>query len=203
MELYIIRHGETDFNRRGIVQGRGVDSDLNDIGRSQAASFYKAYHHIEFDLLITSTLKRTHQTIQQFIDKGIPWEQHSGLDELDWGVNEGREASKEMKEEFYQLTKSWMDGHLHLKFEGGESPIDVNKRQIEVLERIIKEHQNFSKVLICMHGRALRLFLCHLLNIPLSNMDNFPHSNVSLYRLKYINEKFEILDFNNTDHFHV
>ena len=68
MELYIIRHGETDFNKRGIIQGRGVNSDLNDHGISQARSFYKAYHHIEFDKVITSTLKRTHQTVQSFID---------------------------------------------------------------------------------------------------------------------------------------
>lgn len=203
MELYIIRHGETDFNKRGIVQGRGVDSDLNEHGISQAKSFYKAYHHIDFDKIITSTLKRTHQTVKAFIDKGISWEQYTGLDELDWGVNEGREATKEMKEEFYQLTKNWMDGHLHLKFEGGESPIEVNVRQKDVLEKIIADNHDLQKVLICMHGRALRLLLCELLNIPLSNMDNFPHSNVSLYRLKYTNGIFEMLDFNNTDHFHV
>jgi len=202
MELYIIRHGETDFNRRGIVQGRGVNSDLNEMGQQQARSFFKAYHHIEFDKIITSTLKRTHQTVQAFIDKGIPWEQHSGFDELDWGVNEGREATHEMKEEFHQLTKSWMEGNIHLKFQGGESPIEVNKRQKEVLDLIISQQSELNNVLICMHGRALRLLLCELLQIPLSNMDNFPHSNVSLYRLKFTGESFEMLDFNNTDHFH-
>lgn len=202
MELYIIRHGETDFNKKGIVQGRGVNSDLNEQGLLQAKSFYKAYHHIEFDKVITSTLKRTHQTVKAFIDKGITWEQYDGFDELDWGVNEGREATQEMKEEFYHLTKSWMDGQLHLKFSGGESPIEVNIRQKEVLSKIIAEQDQLNKVLICMHGRALRLLLCELLNIPLSNMDNFPHSNVSLYRLKYKDGIFEMLDFNNTDHFH-
>ena len=203
MELYIIRHGETDFNKRGIVQGRGVDSDLNEIGKHQAHQFYKAYHHVDFDKVITSTLKRTHQTVDAFINKGIPWEQRDGFDELDWGVNEGREATKEMKEEFYQLTKNWMNGHLHLKFPGGESPIEVNQRQNLVLQQLIEQHQNFNKILICMHGRAMRLLLCQLLNLPLSNMDNFPHSNVSLYRLKYKDGIFEMLDFNNTDHFHV
>ncbi len=202
MELYIIRHGETDFNRRGIVQGRGVNSDLNDLGISQAKSFYKAYHHIEFDKVITSTLKRTHQTVHSFIEKGIPWEQFDGLDELDWGVNEGREATHEMKQEFHQLTKSWMEGHIHLKFPGGESPIEVNARQKIVLQNLISQHENLQNVLMCIHGRALRLLLCELLQIPLSNMDNFPHSNVSLYRLKYENGKFEMIDFNNTDHFH-
>lgn len=203
MELYIIRHGETDFNKQGIVQGRGVNSDLNEMGLHQAKQFYKAYHHVEFDKIITSTLKRTHQTVESFINKGIPWEQHPGFDELDWGINEGREATREMKEEFYQLTKNWMDGKLELKFPGGESPIEVNLRQKVVIQNLIKESDQLNKVLICMHGRALRLLLCELLQQPLSNMDNFPHSNVSLYRLMYKDGIFEMLDFNNTDHFHV
>lgn len=201
MELYIIRHGETDFNKRGIVQGRGVNSDLNEMGQQQARSFYKAYHHIPFDRIYTSSLKRTHQTVEPFISKGIEWIKLHELDELDWGVNEGREATAEMKTEFQQLTRKWMEGDLDLKFPGGESPIEVNHRQKIAIQKIISEPVNHA--LICMHGRALRLILCELLNIPLSNMDTFPHSNVSLYRLKYSDNKFEMLDFNNTDHFHV
>lgn len=201
MELYIIRHGETDFNKRGIVQGRGVNSDLNEMGQQQARSFYKAYHHIPFDRIYTSSLKRTHQTVEPFISKGIEWIMLHELDELDWGVNEGREATAEMKTEFQQLTRKWMEGDLDLKFPGGESPIEVNHRQKIAIQKIISEPVNHT--LICMHGRALRLILCELLNIPLSNMDTFPHSNVSLYRLKYSDNKFEMLDFNNTDHFHV
>jgi len=201
MELYIIRHGETDFNRRGIVQGRGVNSDLNELGQQQARSFYKAYHHIPFDRIYTSSLKRTHQTVEPFLNKGIEWVKMHELDELDWGVNEGREATPEMKTEFQKLTRKWMEGELHLKFPGGESPIEVNSRQKNAIKKIISEPVQHA--LICMHGRALRLILCELLDIPLSNMDTFPHSNVSLYRLKYNNNKFEMLDFNNTDHFHV
>ncbi len=201
MELYIIRHGETDFNKMGIVQGRGVDSDLNAMGLQQAKSFYKAYHHISFEKIYTSSLKRTHQTVDQFIQKGIDWVQLKELDELDWGVNEGRAATPEMKSEFHALTRKWMEGELHLKFPGGESPIEVNHRQKIAIQKIISEP--LQHVLICMHGRALRLILCELLNLPLSQMDTFPHSNVSLYRLKYQDGNFEMLDFNNTDHFHV
>ena len=201
MELYIIRHGETDFNRKGIVQGRSVNSDLNELGLQQARSFFKAYHHIPFDKIYTSSLKRTHQTVEPFINKGIEWIKLNELDELDWGVNEGREATPEMKSEFHQLTKKWMEGELHLKFPGGESPIEVNARQKIAIQKILNEPVQYA--LICMHGRALRLILCELLDIPLSNMDTFPHSNVSLYRLKFHNNKFEMLDFNNTDHFHV
>ena len=50
-ELYIIRHGETELNRLGIVQGRGINSDLNDTGRAQAEAFYQYYKETKFDAL--------------------------------------------------------------------------------------------------------------------------------------------------------
>jgi probable phosphoglycerate mutase len=39
--IYLIRHGETDYNRRGVVQGSGVDSDLNEMGQAQATAFFR------------------------------------------------------------------------------------------------------------------------------------------------------------------
>jgi len=197
--LYIIRHGETDLNKNGIVQGRGMDTDLNKVGLKQSEAFYRAYKHIPFDKIYTSTLKRTHQTVQKFIDNGIPWVQYSGLDELAWGIYEGRESTEDIRTAFRDILWGWKNGELHLKFDRGESPLEVKERQLEVLEKII-ESNNDQNILICMHGRALRLFLCTLTGSPLSEMDNFPHENTTLYKIQYNGDKFHIIDFNNTDH---
>lgn len=198
-ELYIIRHGETDLNKKGIVQGRGMNTDLNDVGRSQAEAFYKAYRHIAFDKIYTSTLRRTHQTVQRFIDTGIPWTQYPGLDELAWGIHEGKESTEETRKAFSEMIHGWSSGSLDLKFENGESPLEVKTRQLEVLEQLISETAD-ELILICMHGRAMRLFLCLLMDLPLQDMERFPHQNTTLYRVAYDGSKFEILDYNNTDH---
>lgn len=197
--LYIIRHGETDLNRQGIIQGRGMNTDLNELGRKQAEAFFKHYGHIPFDTIYTSTLKRTHQTVQQFIEKDIPWKQHAGLDELAWGIYEGK-PSELTKPAFYELTTAWANGELHRKFESGESPLEVQSRQLEVLDEI-KSLKEVENVLVCMHGRALRLLLCTLSGIPLSEMDRFPHHNTTLYKVYFDGQDFEILDANNTEHF--
>ena len=55
--IYLIRHGETDYNRRGVVQGSGIDSDLNEMGRAQAMAFFQAYQHVPFAKLYISGLK--------------------------------------------------------------------------------------------------------------------------------------------------
>ena len=70
----MIRHGETEYNRQGIVQGSGIDADLNETGRNQAEAFYQKYKDIPFDKVYTSALVRTHQTVEKFIEAGIPHE---------------------------------------------------------------------------------------------------------------------------------
>jgi broad specificity phosphatase PhoE len=198
-ELYIIRHGETELNKQGIVQGRGINSDLNDTGRAQAAAFYKMYKDVPFEKIYTSKLKRTHQTVQGFIDAGIPWEELAGLDELAWGEWEGKPNDANAIAAFKTIMDRWQSGDYEAKFDGGESPNEVLARLTEAVN-IIKSHTEEKLVLICMHGRAMRLLLCLLTNKPLSEMGDFPHLNTTLYKVELTGDVFNIVEFNNTDH---
>ncbi len=197
--LYIIRHGQTDLNKQGIIQGRGIDADLNNTGRKQGAAFFDAYNAVPFDKIYVSSLKRTQQTIQKFIDLGIPFVKLSGLDELAWGIHEGQPSTSENRAVFLKIMRDWLDGRLDKKFEGGESPNEVLQRQKEALE-IIMSHPEEKNILICMHGRAMRLFLCLLTGVELTKMENFPHQNVILYKVVFDGDHFEIVVFNNSDH---
>ncbi len=197
--LYIVRHGQTDLNKQGIIQGRGMDTDLNDEGRRQAELFFNTYKDVPFDKIYISKLKRTQQSVQPFINSGIPYEKLAGLDELGWGIHEGQPGTPENKAAFLQIMRDWLDGKLETKFEGGESPNDVKVRQLEALE-VIMNHPEEKQVLVCMHGRALRLLLCLLTNKPLTEMDNFPHQNLVLYKVAYDGSRYEIIDFNNSAH---
>ncbi len=198
-KFYIIRHGETDFNKEGIVQGRGINSDLNQTGAAQGKAFFEMYKTIAFDKIYTSTLKRTHQTVAQFIDKGIAWEQLEGLDELAWGIYEGKTSTPHLREAFKILIQNWNKGNFDVKTDGGESPNEVFDRQ-QIALNYIKQQPNENTILICMHGRAMRLLLCMLLKKPMSNMDDFPHQNTSLYILNFDGENFEIEVFNSLAH---
>ncbi len=197
--LYIVRLGQTELNKLGIVQGRGRDTDLNDEGRRQAGQFFDAYRTVPFDKIYISKLKRTRQSIQQFIDLGIPYEKLSGLDELAWGVLEGQPSTPANRAAFLKLIRNWLAGKLDTKFEGGESPNEVKERQLEALKTIMS-HPEEKNVLICMHGRAMRLFMCVLLNKPLTEMETFPHQNLVLYKVTWDGSKYEIVDFNNAQH---
>ena len=197
--IYIVRHGQTDLNKQGIVQGRGRDTNLNDEGYRQANDFFNAYRSVPFDKIYVSALKRTQQSVQQFIDMGIPYEKLPGLDELAWGIYEGKPSTPETKAAFLKIMRDWVAGNLDSKFEKGESPNDVKLRQVEALS-LIMSHTEEHNVLICMHGRAMRLFLCLLTGKPLTEMDTFPHQNLVLYKVTFDGEKFHIIDFNNAEH---
>lgn len=198
-ELFIIRHGQTDLNLRGIVQGRGIDSPLNEMGRLQASAFYEEYAKEGFDHIYTSSLLRTHQTVEQFVGDGISYTRLPGLDEISWGVYEGKDLTPSILEGFDQLTTAWGDGHLDSSVEAGESPNQVVERQRQAVDAIVRrEHER--KVLVCMHGRAMRILLCWMTGKPVSEMDDIPHTNTALYRVRYADAQFEILEAFNTRH---
>jgi broad specificity phosphatase PhoE len=198
-KVYLVRHGQTDFNLRNIVQGSGVDTDLNDTGRKQAEAFFQAYKHIPFDKVYTSVLKRSQQSVQRFIDLGVPHDALVGLNEISWGTKEGHRVTPQEDEYYHYMLQQWQTGNTTLRIEGGESPDDVVKRMKPAVDYIMKQTGE-KTILICMHGRAIRILLCYLLNYPLKSMDMFEHTNLCLYKLNYTGTMFSIETFNDTRH---
>jgi hypothetical protein len=104
-KIYVVRHGQTDFNLRNIVQGSGVDSDLNARGREQAMAFYQTYKNVPFDKIYTSALRRTRQSVQTFIDDGLPSESLVGLNEISWGTKEGHRITPEEDQYYHYMLR--------------------------------------------------------------------------------------------------
>lgn len=199
-EIYIIRHAETDYNKNGLIQGKGVDEELNDTGRSQSKMFYESYKNTSFEKIYISGLKRTYQTIEPFIFyKNIPYERLSGLNEMGWGIHEGKSVDKVKEEIHGELLVAWYQGNLEKKVTNGESLQEVQQRLDEAIKYILTK-QKEKIILICMHGRVMRILFCMLLNLPLHKMDQFPHQNLSLYKLLYNGKSFVLKEHNNIDH---
>jgi broad specificity phosphatase PhoE len=198
-KVYLIRHGQTDFNLKNIVQGSGVDTDLNQLGRNQAKAFFTAYNAVHFDKIYTSALKRSQQSIQQFIDLGIPHDALIGLNEISWGTKEGHRVTAQEDKYYHYMLEQWQKGNTNLRIEGGESPEDVVKRMKPAVDYIMS-HPEEKNVLICMHGRAIRILMCYLLNYPLRCMDMFEHQNLCLYLLHFSGSSFSVERYNDITH---
>ena len=198
-KIYIIRHGETEFNKQSIVQGQGVDTDLNETGYWQGVQFYKHYHHIAFDKIYVSNLKRTQQTIQKFIDAGIPYQKLQGLNEISWGDFEGKAQDFKERDFYQKAVNAWNSGNYDVAVANGETPNQMQARQKQALDTIMANNQE-TTILICMHGRAMKSLICTLLNQPLKNMDHFEHRNTCLYLFNYNGEQFELELANDVSH---
>ncbi|MDB4778135.1 histidine phosphatase family protein [bacterium] len=201
MKIYLIRHGETDFNRRGVVQGGGVDSDLNELGRKQSEAFFQHYRDIAFDSIYVSPLKRTHQTMQLWKERlGYALQVEDGLTELGWGVLEGKIPTEEETRDFYQLKQNWQNGRLDLAVDGGESPLQCWNRLNRVLDKLKRQHSE-QTILICSHGRTSRVLLSKLVGDGLHDMERFNHSNTGLNVLQLgQNDQFSVELLNDTTH---
>jgi probable phosphoglycerate mutase len=100
---------------------------------------------------------------------------------------------------FNNLVNSWKNNQLDMAIQNGESPNTLVRRQKEAVDYMLQQPDE-NTVLVCMHGRALRILLCHLTDVPVCKMDDFPHTNTALYVLEYDDGKFTIVDHYNTQH---
>ncbi|MFZ9681429.1 MAG: histidine phosphatase family protein [Bacteroidia bacterium] len=199
--LYLLRHGQTDFNLKDWVQGSGHDTSLNATGQKQAALFYQAYANEGFDAFYCSLLQRSRQTLEPFVTdpryQAAPLHAREGLNEFHWGDFEGRRFD-EFDGVYKQLVLDWRNGRADAAPPGGESPNQVAIRMRPVVEEF--HAAPYQKILACLHGRALRLLLCLLTGSPFSAMDDFDHANLCLYVLQKEGDVYRILQANRTDH---
>lgn len=202
LQVHFIRHGETDYNLNHIVQGGGVDSNLNHTGRTQANRFYKQYKEVPFDAVIASGLQRTHETLYPFIFRGgYELVQYPEFNELNWGELEGVAGSPEIRAKYMELNEAWDAGRLDVRVPGGESPEMGWKRSRMGIERLLKEYPSGSRILVCTHGRILRIMLSQILGYGMHRMNWFPHQNTALNALRiYPNMKSIALKLNDQTH---
>ena len=181
------------------MQGSGVDASLNEKGKSQAQAFYELYKTIPFERIYVSKLKRSKESVSSFIADGIPYEEHTALNEISWGNREGQKITPEEDAYYHDILRRWQEGETSIPIEGGDSPDEVASRQRPFLD-LIKARPEDKTILICMHGRAMRILLCQILNYPIRAMDMFEHENLGLYLIHYSGSRYTVELYNNTEH---
>lgn len=160
MRLYIIRHGETQWNVEGRLQGQ-TDIELNENGIRLARITAEGMRDIPFDLAITSSLSRARKTAELILmGRNLPIIEDERLRELSFGDWEGRGCHKENFElperfwEFYRSPFTFLPG------EGGETIPALCERTGEFWEELIHNPDYQDKtILIASHGCAVRALL--------------------------------------------
>lgn len=169
MKLYIVRHGETPWNKERKLQGQ-VDIPLNEFGRTLARKTAKGLSAISFDVCYSSPLARARETAELILDgRHTPIIEDKRIIEMSFGSYEGKCCSKsgwELPEEFHRF----FDGpERYTAPPGGEDFAEVKRRTGEFLQEICqKEEYQDCNILITTHGAALAGLLNNIKDKPIS-----------------------------------
>jgi phosphoserine phosphatase len=200
--LYFVRHGETDFNRQRIVQGRKINSSLNATGIRQAEALAERFRDVPLDAIYTSELERARQTARIVADghPAIRIRSLADLEEMSWGVYEGLGSSVELDSFLTDLYARWGRGEFDYRVEGGESILELQERALRAVRTIVDEQAGRS-VLVVTHGRFLRVLLASVLEeYGLERMNDIDHANTAVNHVLCIDGRYEARLLNCTDH---
>ena len=178
--LFLFRHGETDWNREGRLQGH-TDTPLNASGLAQAEALSEKLRPHRLDAVVSSDLSRALTTARIVADAlGVPLLADPGLRETDVGAAEGL-LWADAKIRFGEgLTERWFtDGDV--AFPGGETGIATRTRGLAALRRLAAA-QPYRRIGVSTHGAMLRQLMKHALP---PGSPPAPTRNTALYILQY------------------
>jgi glucosyl-3-phosphoglycerate phosphatase len=169
--IVLWRHGRTEWNATGRFQGQ-TDIDLDEIGRAQAWESARRLAALEPDLLISSDLRRTRDTMAALAEiTGKPIQLDERLRETfagEWQGLTGAEIASRYPEEY----KAWRAGDPLLKVGGGETRQDVAERMAAAVRDIAARLADDGLAVLTSHGGAARLGIAALIGMPLERFTN-------------------------------
>ena len=159
--ICIARHGETDWNRRGVLQG-WLDVPINDLGRRQAHALAASLADAHLSAVWTSPLVRASETaniVADHLHLPLPLI-HAGLKEKNFGAVQGIP-----KDELAELNPALLEQIVRrnpaAEFVGGESMDEFADRVIEAIEDIGARHRG-ERVLVITHGWVMDVVTRHI-----------------------------------------
>lgn len=166
--LYIMRHGQTDWNITRRLQGR-TDIPLNETGRNMAASAREKYVDYSFDVCFCSPLQRARETAEIFLEgRKIPVIPDERLLEMSFGEYEGAEGV--LKDPEHPAYILFHEPGAYVPSGGGERLEHLFQRTGEFLYEKVKPQLEAGKnVLVVGHGAMNLSLINRILDVPLTD----------------------------------
>jgi broad specificity phosphatase PhoE len=184
-DLWLVRHGQTDWNLAGRWQGQSPAAPgLNEAGRAQALALRNQLLGRQISTVYSSDLLRARQTAELLADPlGLPVNLDPRLREMDLGAWEGL-LSSEISARFPQLLLERDCNPLHTSAPRGETPACVAERVASALDDIVTKHCG-EPVLIVAHGLSLAAILCLARGTSLEQIYEHIPGNASLLHVDW------------------
>ena len=200
MKIYLIRHGQTDWNIQGRIQG-SHDIPLNEAGRRQAELLAKGMDSHPVSRILSSTLTRAMETAQKIGSRQkveiCPMPQ---LIEVEFGKWEGM-TWEEIMEAYPKEYRLWLLNPDEVAPPDGETQDQVISRCVEAIKEILKVTGGREDVAMVSHGATIAYLVSYMVrNDP--EVESIIVENASITTANYspLTEDFMLLEMNDTSH---
>jgi len=169
MKLYLVRHGETIENSKGIIQGH-LPGKLSEKGIKQAQRIGNRLKDVKFDAVFSSDLFRARETTGYIVEfhpyTDVVFTEQ--LREVDMGANQGKTKNElKWKEDFREK---------YIPPAGGESTEELYRRAKDFLKNVLINYSG-KNVLAVSHGGTIKAFVSILTGIPKEKVFSVEHQN--------------------------
>ena len=192
MKIYLVRHGETDWNQAGLLQGQ-TDIALNAQGLEQAREAAERLKEVPFEIAFCSPLIRAKRTAETIIgDRKITLTTDERLRELNFGPWEGVDI-RTIKD---AASQPFTNPGSYIPPEGAESFAQLYKRSGEFVDQVLLPLEGtYETVLVVAHGGVNRSILNPVLNIPVDDFWRMHMGNCATAILDCTDGKLTMLEY--------
>ena len=195
--IYLVRHGRTSANAKGILAGRTKGISLDEVGLEQAEIVAQKLKNIYFKKIIVSPMERCQQTakiIAKHLNVGVKPLIHSGINECDYGNWSNKKLLSLRKKPLWKVIQ---DRPSQVEFPDGEKMVDMLNRFKSTITEVIKGLKADDNVLIVSHGDPIRSFIADCLGIHLDNFQRIIIDPCSISLVKISDSNCQVVSVNN------
>lgn len=200
MIIYLIRHGQTEWNENFRYQG-SKDEELNPKGLEQASNVAETLKNCDISKIYSSPLKRALKTSEPLAKNlNINVDIINEFKEINLGKWEGK-TWDEIKIEYKEFLETWSKDIAAIAPPEGESYLELKERVFNALYSLLP-HNN-SNIVMVSHGAVIKVILCTILQMPLQNRAALDIPNGSISVIEYLEDKnsFKVLAVNSNFNF--
>ena len=194
MRVYWMRHGETDWNRIGKIQGC-TDIPLNDRGREQAREAARLLRGTEFDAAWCSPLSRAQETARLVLEgRGLEPRVDARLREVNFGPNDGRLMAPDRADPASPLYLWFADPDAFVPPPGAESHLQALARAEEFFRVVLMPLQHTCRnVFVATHGSLTRILVTVLMGRPAGEFQKLALANCSVTEIEVKDDAVRLL----------
>lgn len=198
MQLYLVRHGETEYNRHDLFRGQ-IDIPLNETGRRQADATGEHLQSSGIAAFYSGPLERAMDTVRRIAaPHGAQPSVLPLLNDIDYGAWSGKTVN-EIREAYPDCYELWVHHPAEVRFPDGESLREAYARIGECMEWLWERHAD-EAVVVVGHKVVNRLVLCIALGLPLEGIWRIEQANGAINLIQRNERGYMVLTMNDTCH---